>query len=155
MINYYLYKPSKMFVGDNDLEFSTIVNSINWDSEKKKALTVFEGVGLDHTFPKYVISKYGGDPISLYEISSGCKTILNVLNNPLKVYSLNECGRNAISYLYNLPIDINIYADNIILGDDLQMELLCHLPNKTLPPVKMIDVCQLLDKEGFYGCAND
>lgn len=155
MIHYYLYKPSNKFVDDNDLEFSIKVNSINWDSEKKKVLSDFEGVKLDHTFPKYVISKYGGDSISLYEISSGCKTILNVINDPSKIYSLNECGRNAINYLYSLHVDINVYADNVILGNNLQVELSCHLLDKVLPPVKMIDVFQLLDKEGFYGCVDD
>lgn len=46
--------------------------------------------------------------IKLDELSTGCKTALNVYFNPNKIFTVAECGTNAIKEILNLPQG-NIY----------------------------------------------
>lgn len=48
------------------------------------------------------------------KLSAGCKTVLNVLYNPDKVFCLKECGNNALEVLYNLEAG-NVYSDYALI----------------------------------------
>ena len=70
---------------------------------------------LDDTAAKYIQMIDGSELISKYKIrsrfeditlnidqlSTGCKTVLNVLYFPDKVFCLKECGNNALETLYS------------------------------------------------------
>lgn len=52
---------------------------------------------------KYKIeSKFNGVTLDVDCLSTGCKTVLNVLYFPDKVFCLKECGDNALEILYGL-----------------------------------------------------
>ena len=60
---------------------------------------------------KYKISsKFSDIVLDVDKLSAGCKTVLNVLYNPNKVFCLKECGNNALEVLYNLE-EGNVYSD--------------------------------------------
>ena len=47
-------------------------------------------------------SRFDGSVLNIDKLSSGCKTILNILYNPDKVFDIRECGENAIDAIYDL-----------------------------------------------------
>lgn len=64
---------------------------------------------------KYKIcSKFNDTVLDVDKLSSGCKTVLNVLYNPDKVFCLKECGNNALEMLYNLDAG-NVYSDYALI----------------------------------------
>ena len=48
------------------------------------------------------------------KLSAGCKTVLNVLYNPDKVFCLKECGNNALEILYGLESG-KVYSDYALI----------------------------------------
>lgn len=64
---------------------------------------------------KYKISsKFNDIILDVDKLSVGCKTVLNVLYNPDKVFCLKECGNNALEVLYNLEAG-NVYSDYALI----------------------------------------
>ena len=52
---------------------------------------------------KYRIeSKFNKVVLDIDRLSTGCKTVLNVMYNPDKVFCIKECGENALEALYRL-----------------------------------------------------
>ncbi len=47
-------------------------------------------------------SKFNGSILNIDCLSTGCKTVLNVLYFPQTVFCLKECGENALEHLYRL-----------------------------------------------------
>ena len=53
---------------------------------------------------KYSIkSRFDGSILNIDKLSTGCKTVLNVMYNPDKIFDIRECGDNALDVLYELP----------------------------------------------------
>ena len=64
---------------------------------------------------KYKIcSKFNDIVLDVDKLSTGCKTVLNVLYHPDKVFCLKECGNNALEVLYNLE-EGNVYSDYALI----------------------------------------
>ncbi len=64
---------------------------------------------------KYKIcSKFNDIVLDVDKLSAGCKTVLNVLYNPDKVFCMKECGNNALEVLYNLDAG-NVYSDYALI----------------------------------------
>lgn len=59
---------------------------------------------IDHSefLSKYKIrSRFEDIVLNTDQLSTGCKTVLNVLYYPEKVFCLKECGNNALEILYD------------------------------------------------------
>ena len=68
---------------------------------------------------KYKIqSRFNGVTLDVDCLSTGCKTILNVLYFPDKVFCLKECGDNALEVLYGLD-DGAVYSDYALIPFDI------------------------------------
>ena len=64
---------------------------------------------------KYKISsKFNNTTLDVDKLSVGCKTVLNVLYNPDKVFCLKECGNNALEVLYALE-EGYVYSDYALI----------------------------------------
>lgn len=64
---------------------------------------------------KYKIeSKFNGVALDVDCLSTGCKTVLNVLYFPEKVFCMKECGDNALEVLYHLR-DGLVYSDYALI----------------------------------------
>ncbi len=64
---------------------------------------------IDHakiTEDKHIETKYGLGTVR--NLSTGCKTLLNVRRNPKKVVNADECGRNVLERLFQMDA-IHIY----------------------------------------------
>lgn len=70
------------------------------DEQAEKIIETIDGAKL---IGKYKISSRFNDvALDIDRLSSGCKTVLNVLYYPDKVFCLKECGNNALEVLYGL-----------------------------------------------------
>lgn len=58
------------------------------------------------TSDKHIETKYGLGTIR--NLSSGCKTLLNIVKNPDKVVCVEECGPNVLKIIFMLD-NIKIY----------------------------------------------
>ncbi|MCM1044228.1 MAG: DUF4869 domain-containing protein [Candidatus Gastranaerophilales bacterium] len=82
------------------------------DERAKKIIGIIDEAKL---IGKYKIcSKFNDIVLDVDKLSAGCKTVLNVLYNPDKVFCLKECGNNALEVLYNLDAG-NVYSDYAII----------------------------------------
>lgn len=59
-------------------------------------------------------SKFNGVTLDIDCLSTGCKTVLNVMYFSDKVFCLKECGDNALEVLYGL-VDGAVYSDYAII----------------------------------------
>ena len=68
-----------------------------------RASVIVEKIDASRLIGKYKIeSKFNGVTLDVDCLSTGCKTVLNVLYFPDKVFCLKECGDNALAVLYAL-----------------------------------------------------
>lgn len=52
-------------------------------------------------------------------LSTGCKTVLNVMYFPDKVFCIKECGDNALEILYGLD-EGSVYSDYAVIPFEMQ-----------------------------------
>ena len=79
---------------------------------------------------KYAIkSRFNGMLLNIDRLSTGCKTVLNILYNPDRVFDIRECGENALDVLYALPCG-NIYCDYPLISFDMQTAEVCDKTGK-------------------------
>lgn len=76
------------------------------DSQRGKMLrSVVEevdGVKFDTTNLFRIFSKFNGCEISITDISTGCKTLINIMCYPEKVFFGVECGSKVLERIYSL-----------------------------------------------------
>ena len=86
----------------NDVYFDYAIdeNLINFDSDTKAIMKVIDGATyLDNS---RFISRYGNYAVSLKELSTGCKTCINMNTFEEQVFYIGECGSNALSCIFRL-----------------------------------------------------
>ena len=84
-----------------------------------RAGAIVEKIDASRLIGKYKIeSKFNGVTLDIDCLSTGCKTVLNVLSFPEKVFCLKECGDNALEVLYSLEAG-TVYSDYAIIPFDM------------------------------------
>ena len=76
---------------------------------------------IDHSdmlSPFSISSRFDGMALIIDKLSTGCKTALNVLYNPDKVFDVRECGDNVLDVIYALP-EGNIYCDYPLISFEM------------------------------------
>ena len=53
------------------------------------------------------------------KLSTGCKTVLNVMYNPDKIFDIRECGENALDLIYALE-DGQVYCEYPVISFDMK-----------------------------------
>lgn len=130
MLQIYAYKPNNL-VEFNDIWFErNTYNRICTEDVKgplHTAITRIEQV--EFADNERIYSKITGEPISLSEISTGCKTILNIMCFPDKPFLIYECGENYIHEVYLLQNGL-VYSPEFIWTNKQELlsntEFLCH-----------------------------
>lgn len=105
----YLYtekQESKDWILKNDLYFNLYTGNQPFTEADKQAIFQIDGAKV--TGDGRIETKYGIGTVR--NLSSGCKTYLNVIKNPNKVVSAKECGGNVLSMLFKLD-GICLYMD--------------------------------------------
>lgn len=100
----------------NDLFFNQ--NTVTLLDEK--AAPIIEKIDHAKLLGKYKIrSKFEDVSLNIDQLSTGCKTVLNVLYYPQKVFCIKECGDNALELLYNMEQG-NVYSDYAMIPFDMK-----------------------------------
>jgi hypothetical protein len=99
----------------NDIYFNKFTVSLIDD----KAAEIISKIDNSVMLSNYTISsKFDGGVLNIDKLSTGCKTVLNVLYNPDKIFDIRECGDNAIDVLYGLQTG-NICCDYPLVSFDM------------------------------------
>lgn len=85
-------KDSKDWIFYNDLYFN--LNTGNEDMSQKEIDLIQQVDEAKLTPDKHIETKYGLGTIR--NLSSGCKTLLNIVKHPDKVVNVEECGPNVL-----------------------------------------------------------
>lgn len=97
MIYLYTEKNSeKNYILYNDLYFNLHTSNLTMGQREKDAIWEIDHARL--TEDNHIETKYGIGV--LRNLSSGCKTYLNVIFNPDKIISAMECGANVLDKLF-------------------------------------------------------
>lgn len=105
----YIYtkkQKSEDWVLKNDLFFNLYTGNQPLTEADKQAILKIDSAKV--TEDNHIETKYGLGTIR--NLSSGCKTYLNVIKNPGKVVSAEECGGNVLTMLFKLD-NIKIYMN--------------------------------------------
>lgn len=99
----------------NDLFF--VQNTVSMiDKQAEYIIKSIDGAEL---IGKYKISSSFNDvALDIDKLSSGCKTLLNVLYYPDKVFCLKECGDNALELLYRFEKGY-VYSEYAMIPFDM------------------------------------
>ncbi len=76
---------------------------------------------IDHSrmlSPFTISSRFDGTTLNIDKLSTGCKTALNILFNPDKIFDIRECGDNALDVIYALP-EGNVYCDYPLISFEM------------------------------------
>ena len=103
-----------------------LTNDIYFDANIQLKNTDIESFILDFVDnAKYVNKDYVSGKFSEYyeidKLSTGCKTLLNILHSPDKCFSVTECGNNALEALFSIR-DGNVLWEFPMLAFDLDDE---------------------------------
>lgn len=104
------------YVELNDIYFNQNT-ACKLDDRAEKVVEIIDGAKLISKYKMY--SKFNGIVLDVDKLSSGCKTVLNVLYNPDKVFCLKECGNNALEVLYGLK-EGNVYSDYALIPFEME-----------------------------------
>ena len=124
MITVYKKKPSK-----NDMELVTL-NDINFNKHTveqldDKAAEIIEKINSSKMLSKYTISsRFNGTIPNIDKLSTGCKTALNIMYNPDKIFDICECGDSALDVIYALPQG-NVYCSYPFISFEMDKVNVC------------------------------
>ncbi len=99
----------------NDIYFNQYTVSLLDDRAKEIIRQIDHS---DMLSPFSISSRFDGMALNIDKISTGCKTALNVLYNPDKVFDVRECGDNVLDVIYALP-EGNIYCDYPLISFEM------------------------------------
>ena len=99
----------------NDVYFNqNTASSLDGRAEK-----IIEDIDDSRQVGKYKIrSRFDDIVLDIDKLSAGCKTALNILYNPDKVFCLKECGNNALEVVYSLDKG-NVFSDYAMIPFDM------------------------------------
>ena len=113
MINVYTEKKNlKDWIFQNDLYFN--LNTGNEEMSQKEIDLIQQVDAAKLTPDKHIETKYGLGTIR--NLSSGCKTLLNIVKHPDKVVNVEECGPNVLRIIFTMD-NIKIYMSRPTLFD--------------------------------------
>ena len=99
MLNIYIGNTNSKICHFNDAYFNSYYTQYSFDKTDKDIIHKIDGVEYKG---KYRISSkfFPNDIIKVTELSTGTKTVLNVVNNQDKIFNIGECGKNAVEEIF-------------------------------------------------------
>ena len=97
-------KESPSWILKNDLYFNLHTSNEEMTEEDRKLIHQADDAVL--TPDKHIETNYGLGTIR--NLSSGCKTLLNIVKHPDKVVCVEECGPNVLKLIFQMD-NIKIY----------------------------------------------
>ena len=113
MIDIYTEKrDSKDWILQNDLFFN--LNTSNEEMSQNEINLIKQVDAATLTPDKHIETRYGLGTIR--NLSSGCKTLLNIIKHPDKVVCVEDCGSNVLKIIFTMD-NIKIYMSRPTLVD--------------------------------------
>ena len=113
MIDFFLNKiNSSDWILEYDLYLN--LNTGNEEMSQKEIDLIWQIVEAKLTPDKHIETKYGLGTIR--NLSSGCKTLINIVKHPDKVVNVEECGPNVLRIIFAME-NIKIYMSRPTLFD--------------------------------------
>lgn len=109
---YTVKKDDPDWIIKNDLFFN--LNTGNEELSERDTEIIKEIDDAELKDDKRIQTKYGLGTIR--NLSSGCKTLLNIIKHPEKVVCVEECGPNVLKYIFSMD-NIKIYMSRPTLTD--------------------------------------
>lgn len=111
MLRMYVRGDKSNVVDVNDVYFNKFTfNKLDY-STASRIIKEIDGVELTQDFK--IISKFTDGLLDLSKLSTGCKTVLNILYNQDRIFNITECGRNALILIYKLSVG-NVYVMDLV-----------------------------------------
>ena len=105
----------------NDIFF----NKVTAEKLDDKAADVINRIDHSKLINKYMISsRFDGSALNIDKLSTGCKTVLNIMYNPDKAFDICECGDNALDIVYSLPQG-NVFCSYPFISYEMQKVKAC------------------------------
>ncbi len=99
----------------NDVFF----NKYTVEKLDKKAEEIIKKIDQSQLVNKYTIKpRFDGGILNIDKLSTGCKTVLNIIYNTDKVFDIRECGENALDVIYTLE-EGNITCDYPLISFEM------------------------------------
>lgn len=113
MIDIYTEKKDlKDWIFQNDLYFNLNTGNEEMTENDRKLILQVDEAKL--TSDKRIETKYGLGTIR--NLSSGCKTLLNIIKHPDKVVCVEECGPNVLKIIFTMD-NVKIYMSRPTLTE--------------------------------------
>lgn len=112
-------KDSEDWILQNDMYFNLNTGNEEMSENEIKLIQQVDDAKL--TPDKHIETKYGLGTIR--NLSSGCKTLLNIIKHPDKVVCVEECGPNVLKYIFHMD-HIKIYMSRptlVEIPDDVEI----------------------------------
>ncbi|MCI9254444.1 MAG: DUF4869 domain-containing protein [Lachnospiraceae bacterium] len=103
----------------NDWYFNLYTGNQPFTEEEKQIVERIDGARI--TDDMHIVTRYGLGTIR--NLSTGCKTYLNIAKNMNKVVSAEECGRNVLEILFRME-GARIYMsrpERFRIGDEVEI----------------------------------
>lgn len=101
MLEVYLYTTGENLIRFNDAFFDANLLKINFDSDLVQSLiSIIDGGRYIGGFS--FVSRISKTSVSVTELSTGCKTAINVFTFPDMIVDIVECGINAVEEIFKL-----------------------------------------------------
>ena len=85
----------------------------------EKAESIINKIDNSKMVDRYTIrSRFNDTILNTDKLSTGCKTVLNIIYNPDKVFDICECGDNALDVIYSLA-EGNVYCSYPFISFDM------------------------------------
>ena len=111
----------KEYVELNDLFFNMNTAFLLDD----RAKVIIRDVDSSAMISRYKIrSRFNGDVLNTDKLSTSCKTVLNVMYYPDKVFCLKECGENALDILVGFEKGA-VFSDYAMIPFDFDKVEVC------------------------------
>lgn len=119
MITVYKRKniPKNMQLVDfNDIFF----NKYTADLLDDRAREIIAKIDHSEMVNKYTVkSRFDGLALNIDKISTGCKTVLNIMYHSDKIFDIRECGENALDVIYALDSG-NVYCEYPLISFEME-----------------------------------
>ena len=145
MLELYIKSDNKNIQMFNDDFFDLHINKVKLNNQHAKIIKTIDFSDLDienrRIIPRYNKKIY----VPLTELSTGCKTVLNILNFPNICFYVNECGKNALTEILKLR-EGKIYMREFCTADNFQNDIKVIYNNQSTIVHNSIELNDLLYK---------
>lgn len=132
MLNVYLGSTPTDVMKANDAWFDLHLKDINFEDPRiKDALLDIDGASVVPELKYSVETRFfKHSSVSMTELSTGCKTIINIISFPDKIFTVTECGKNALRHIFRLDTGNIHMVYSVILPKEIN-EVTLTIDGKT------------------------